>query len=278
MKILFVGVFTEGSTNVSQRDSLRRIGHDVVEFPYRDFSNPTMELSKINDKSIDMLLIAKGNNIHHDVIRYFKKRNNCKFVYWFMDPLMSFSQEMLDKILVSDISYFDKKNVLDIAKKYHKDCYYLCEGYDETIDKVKDVNKEYDVSFIGTVYGERENILNNIDNVKLIKDAYGEKHSIEVAKSRINLNICTDSGASDRIYKVLASGGFLLTDDWEGRELTGLEDKKDLVIYKNLDDLKSKIKHYLEYNKEREQIAKNGLQSVQRLTREAWAKGIVSEK
>jgi len=120
--------------------------------------------------------------------------------------------------------------------------------------------------------------LNNIDNVKLIKDAYGEKHSIEVAKSRINLNICTDSGASDRIYKVLASGGFLLTDDWEGRELTGLEDKKDLVIYKNLDDLKSKIKHYLEYNKEREQIAKNGLQSVQRLTREAWAKGIVSEK
>ena len=38
------------------------------------------------------------------------------------------------------------------------------------------------------------------------------------------------------------NGGFLLTDDWEGRELTGLKDGIDLVVYKNIEDLKSKIK------------------------------------
>ena len=32
MKIFFVGVFTEGSTNVSQRDSLLKLGHEVMSF------------------------------------------------------------------------------------------------------------------------------------------------------------------------------------------------------------------------------------------------------
>ena len=42
--------------------------------------------------------------------------------------------------------------------------------------------------------------------------------------------------------------------------------------------LKSKIKFYLKYNWEREQIARNGLKSVKKLTRESWARGIVIEK
>jgi spore maturation protein CgeB len=278
MKILFVGVFTEGSTNVSQRDSLLRLGHTVDEFPYRSFQNPNLELLKIYDTKYDILLIAKGNNIEPDVINLFKYKNKCSFVYWFMDPLMTFSEEMLHKTIIADAAYFDKKNVLEVAKKYHDKCYYLCEGYDETIDTVQDVNKEYDISFIGNVYNNRGDVLDKIKDIKIISNAYGKQHSIEVGKSKINLNICTDSGASDRVYKVLAAGGFLLTDDWEGRELTGLEDEKHLVIYKNLDDLKTKIKFYLKYNYERERIAKGGLNAVKNLTRDAWARGIVDEK
>ena len=154
----------------------------------------------------------------------------------------------------------------------------MCEGYDETIDVVQDVNKKYDISFIGNVYNNRGDVLDNIENIKIISNAYGKQHSIEVGKSKINLNICTDNGASDRVYKILAAGGFLLTDDWEGRELTGLEDDKHLVIYKNIDDLKNKIKFYLKYNNERERIAKGGLKAVKNLTRDAWARGIVDEK
>ena len=278
MKIFFVGVFTEGSTNVSQRDSLLKLGHEVIEFPYRSFNDPNEELMKIFDKSIDILLIAKGNFISSDVISLFKYRNECKFHYWFMDPMMSFSQEMLEKTLVSDRAFFDKKNVLELALKYHKNCSYLCEGYDETVDKVQDIDYKYDISFIGNVYNNREDILNKIDNIKVINNAYGEEHSKEVGKSKINLNICPNNGASDRVYKILAAGGFLLTDDWEGRELTGLKDGIDLVVYKNIKDLKSKIKFYLKYNWEREQIARNGLRSVKRLTRESWARGVVIEK
>ena len=278
MKIFFVGVFTDGSTNVSQRDSLLKLGHDVIEFPYRSFHNPNEELMKVFDKSIDILLIAKGNFISSDVISLFKYRNECKFHYWFMDPMMSFSQEMLEKTMISDRAFFDKKNVLELALQYHKNCSYLCEGYDETVDKVQDVNYKYDISFIGNVYNNREDILNQLDNIKIINNAYGEEHSKEVGKSKINLNICTNNGASDRVYKILAAGGFLLTDDWEGRELTDLKDGIDLVVYKNIEDLKSKIKFYLKYNWEREQIARNGLKSVKRLTRESWARGIVIEK
>ena len=47
------------------------------------------------------------------------------------------------------------------------------------------------------------------------------------------------------MYKILAAGGFLLTDDWYGRELTGLVDGEDLVIYNNISDLQEKIIYYL---------------------------------
>ena len=53
MKILFIGVFTEGSTNNSQRDCIRSLGHTVDEFPYRSISNFNIELQKIKDQIDD---------------------------------------------------------------------------------------------------------------------------------------------------------------------------------------------------------------------------------
>jgi spore maturation protein CgeB len=97
-------------------------------------------------------------------------------------------------------------------------------------------------------------------------------------RERINLNICTDAGASDRIYKILAAGGFLLTNEWEGRELTGLVDGRDLVIYNDIGDLNNKINLYLDDVDRREKIAESGFRTVQKLNRLEWAKYITYEK
>jgi spore maturation protein CgeB len=274
MRILFLGVFSHGSTNVSQRESLKNIGHYVEEFSYRNIPSFNGVLSEMVD-GYDMLLIAKGSGLAVSSINKFRLNNNAKIIYWFMDPLRSYTNEMIDKTRVADISYFDKINVLKKAKKFNEHSYYLCEGFDETVDCKRDVKKEYNVSFIGGVYNNRSSMLSGIDNLKIINNAYGTKHSFEVSRTKININVCTDDGASDRVYKILAAGGFLLTDDWNGRELTGLEDKKDLVIFKDKDDLDSKIKYYLNNKEERETIASSGHVSVQRLNRTNWAKGII---
>ena len=275
MKILFLGVFTEGSTNNSQRDCLKKLGHEVDEFSYRSIRNFNKVLCN-TEKDYDVLLISKGNGLSKYAIDKFRKNNDAKIIFWFMDPLQTFTGEFLEKTLSSDFAYFDKQKTLNLAKKYAKDkCFYICEGYDETLDIEQKVKKEYDISFIGNVYGNRKELLDRLDHVEVISSAYGSQHSIEVGKSKINLNICTDGCASDRIYKTLAAGGFLLTDDWEGRELTGLVDGEDLVIYKDTNDLKDKIAYYLKEETTRNKISKKGKEKVKELTRTNWAKKII---
>ena len=272
MKILFIGVFTEGSTNISQRDCLRSLGHVVHEFPYRSISNFNIELQKIKD--YDIILLSKGNGVSQYTMKKLKE-NNKKIIFWFPDPAQTFTMEMAMKTMLSDVAFFDKKNSLEKAILVNKQCKYVCEGYDESVDFVQNVKKEYDISFIGNVYGNRSTVLERLNNVKIISSAYGLQHSIEVGKSRINLNICTDNCASDRVYKILAAGGFLLTDDWYGRELTGLVDGEDLIIYNDISDLQEKIVYYLNNKDLRNRISKNGMKKVKKLTRMEWTNAIL---
>ena len=99
-------------------------------------------------------------------------------------------------------------------------------------------------------------------------------HSEIVSRTKINLNLCTASGASDRIYKVLGAGGFLLTNDWDGREEM-FKDGKEIVIYQDAADLNDKIKFFLANQQAREEIANNGHSAVQKYNRRQWAKHLV---
>lgn len=75
---------------------------------------------------------------------------------------------------------------------------------------------------------------------------------------------------SNNIYKslnmkyteVLSCGTFLLADKPNDLEKFGYKDGEHLVIYKNFNDLKDKIYYFLKNEKEREEIAKNGMNFV----------------
>jgi len=274
-KVLFLATFNPGSTNISQLESLKKIGYSVHGYDYREDLQNTNSLLQ-NIVGLDVLLIAKGNTISNASILEFKKNNNCKAIYWFPDAICNYTAEMKTRAEVCDISIFDKKNVLELDNKesYH----WVCEGFDDNVDYICDEEKEFDVSFIGDVsnWPHRQRMLANILDLKIVTDAYGTDHAKMVSKTKINLNVCTDDSASDRVYKVLAAGGFLLTDDWYGRELTGLVDGEDLVIYKNNKDLVDKIKFYLDNPDECNRISKNGNITVKKLNRLNWAKNIAN--
>ncbi len=83
-------------------------------------------------------------------------------------------------------------------------------------------------------------------------------------QSKINLNITTrsiTSGLSQRIWDVLASGGFLITNYQPEIELY-FEDGKHLVTYNSYDELIEKTEYYLANPLERERIANAGHEEV----------------
>ncbi len=67
---------------------------------------------------------------------------------------------------------------------------------------------------------------------------------------------------SMRYTETLACGGFLLADRPADLDFVGLEDGKHLVIYENINDLKDKIYYYLDHDKERSIIEKQGMDFV----------------
>lgn len=85
--------------------------------------------------------------------------------------------------------------------------------------------------------------------------------------SKINLNFTIPNitnGIPLRIFDILSCGGFLLTD-YRDALCELLEDGKDLVVFHGMTDLLQKADYYLNHTKERETIARNGMEKVRRL-------------
>lgn len=283
MKILFVGVFDKSkkSTNTSQILAFKKNGNNVVGYNYRSRAQTLGDQKRdeeltnlIKERCFDLVVYSKCNVVSESVFSQSTKYS--KTCLWFMDPLISYTEEIKRKTSLVDYFCCDKLNVLEEARKHNKNSFHVREGFDETVDNpVENVEKKYDVSFIGNLYGDRKVKIDKINhNVNVINNAYGREHSNCVAQTKINLNFSTSEGASDRVYKVLAAGGFLLTNDWVGRE-NDFKNERDLVIFSDIDDLNRKVDIYLQDEDKRNKIAKSGLQRVQHFNRHAWAKKIV---
>lgn len=82
--------------------------------------------------------------------------------------------------------------------------------------------------------------------------------------SRINLNMTMrpiETGLSQRVWDVLACGGFLLTN-YQAEIPEYFEIGKDLETYESLDELEEKIDYYLTHEEERMEIAIRGYEKV----------------
>lgn len=81
--------------------------------------------------------------------------------------------------------------------------------------------------------------------------------------SKINLNITLQgkTGMNYRVFEVLASRGFLITDETEDT-LQSFEIAKELETYKDINDLIDKTEFYLEHYEIAQKIALNGFANV----------------
>lgn len=85
--------------------------------------------------------------------------------------------------------------------------------------------------------------------------------------SKINLNFTVRnirSGIPLRVWDILAAGGFCITNFQLELPLY-FENGKDLVWFEDEQDLIRKVKYYLEHDKERQAIAKNGCRKAREL-------------
>jgi spore maturation protein CgeB len=189
----------------------------------------------------DVVFIFKGELLTQSLILYLRKLT--KVVYWYPDKL----NFPIKNLLYSNIAFVPDYTTVDYLKSFGVNAHWSPFAFDHTMHLPIGPRNEQsiDISFIGDlrydgVHQGRYNIIKQICetaykedwNVKLygtkgvlepIVEKYhtnsivsNKEHTDIVLDSKINLEVgCfnhLEFGTTERIYKVLAVGGFLLAD------------------------------------------------------------------
>jgi len=135
------------------------------------------------------------------------------------------------------------------------------------IEKTIDVMASFQLSRgAGKSRRKLRKIIYEMDVNSFLKKIWFEEYVRKINESKMFVTCNTkEAELSGKYTEVMACGTFLLTDKPEDLERCGYRDGEHLVLYKNdFSDLEDKIKYFLKNEKEREEIAKNGMEFVRK--------------
>ena len=136
--------------------------------------------------------------------------------------------------------------------------------YNYELEKTIDVMSSFHTS---NIHPYRYNILNivyKMDVTSYLKPIYFEEYIKKINESKmfITSNVF-ERELSGKYYEVMACGTLLLTTEPDDLNKLGFYNNEHLIIYKDdFSDLQDKIEYFLKHDKEREEIAKNGMDMV----------------
>ena len=116
-----------------------------------------------------------------------------------------------------------------------------------------------------TLYTTSKTAEHRLDNVKIMPPICSEQDLHHVFQtSKINLNISLkgiEGGTPQRIMDILGAGGFALTN-YCAETADLFEEDKEIVMFRTPEELLDKVDYYLQHDREREAIARNGHKKV----------------
>ncbi len=268
---------------------------DIVSY-YRSI-NDIDGSKKLNNKLLevisnyvpDIIVLGHADLIKVETLEYIKKNYpNIKMAQWFLDRMDSHwvnnKKRFLDKIELMDSNFCTTNpDTLNFPKKY--DISYMPNPVDESFETLKNYENKFfnnDVFFAMShgvhrgilkkgKFDERETFINKLikatPNIRFdlygmngIQPIWADNYLLAVSQSKIGLNLsqgkATKYYSSDRFSQIIGNGLLVMVDENTG--MGNFFSKKEIVLYKNLNDLADKIQKYSNDNKSRNLIAKNG--------------------
>ncbi len=194
---------------------------------------------------------------------------NAITAYWSWDNV--YKTSLIHDLILTDLDKFDyvfsaHKGTLDYFSSAGTKAIWMPFYYDSDINFPMELAKNYDVSFVGNIYGDRKDYISHMKKrLGHLKYFYGNSYQKDQNKiyneSKIVLNFPNVRELNFRVFEALGSGSFLLNgQSYETMEL--FEDNKDIVFFDDMNDLTEKIEFYLESENERKRISSSGHRKV----------------
>ena len=234
----------------------------------------------------DLLLVEKGTTVAFDTVGQIK-RMGITTAIWYIDNI-----EHLDWMQQAAKAYdyffhFDSYVVSLLREEGSAKVYQTPFGCDPDLHKTITVSQEdrakygSDICIIGAYTPEREEIFQQLTDFDIKIWGYPEwRHSkvqnfyqgvitdaTQMAKvynaSKIAINRhykYTSDGATTRTFEIAACGGALQIVDYRKDILSYFEEGKEIIFFKDIDDLRRKIQFYLKNEEERKAIVRQAQQ------------------
>ena len=261
--------------NITDLDGSRRLNKKFIEV--------------ISNYVPDIIIFGHADLIKRETIKFIRENYpEIKMCQWFLDRM--------DTEWIKNMSRFkDKFDLMDanfctsdpksIKFKTTKPIYYLPNPVDISFEKLKNYENKYlskDIFFAmshgvhrGVLkkgkFDKRESFIKRLQeltpNIKF--DLYGMKNNQpiwadnfinKISQSKMGLNLSQGKPlkyySSDRLAQLMGNGLLVFVD--EKTKFSDFFSNKEIVIYKNVNDLAKKIIKYSNNNKLRKYIAKRG--------------------
>jgi len=289
--ILFPSAHLSESWGHWLNDAFREKGHETYILDYRALNSQLSSIetqnrifSRVVAFKPDMVLVIKGDGISIQVIDAWRKRG-IFCITWQNDDPQLFQQlgrhvgPYYDYVLTSSEDCIHKYRILGTRSEYLP---FFCHP---PLHKYKKCEKDIDVSYIGTFYLDRIDLLKAVDRDfgltiygdQWPRDVFGrtiERIPYDKAldiwrRSKITLNISQPENRMGRTkvtlrpFEVMPLKTFVLSDYMLGMEDIFTPDVH-LGAFNGYAELLEKIRFYLDNLQKREKIAKEGQKEVLR--------------
>lgn len=236
-----------------------------------DFRQERQNLHTLLQQQTDLILVCKGEFIPPELIKALPYPT----ALWYCEQIGSenavdYAALLRRKELEYNATAFDyvfshdKTNIPVYKSIGCKNVHWLpCTAVNTKIHKKLDMQKKYDITFIGNQTPRRKSILIALEkyfNV-FIPNTWDNKELNEIfneSKIVLNIHLSDLLNIETRVGEVLGSGSFLLTEELSCQDL--FIDGEHLVQWRqgDVEDLTKKIQYYLIHEDERERIAETG--------------------
>ena len=230
-----------------------------------EFSHFWVEGSETIPKDYDLYL-----RIDHGDYKYDIPKDLHPAVFYVIDTHLKKPYKKIKKQLHHyDLVFAMQKTGAErLQKELKRDIKWMPPSCDPEIHKRLDIEKKYDVGFVGRdaqkyERGKQLALLRETFPNSFIGEADFRKMSEIYSASKIGFNSSVLDDVNMRCFEAPCAGAMLLTNRIKNDGLYEIfEEDKHAVFYDNNEEMIEKIKYYLEHDEERERIAQAGHERV----------------
>lgn len=236
--------------------------------------------------SID-LIISCHDFLNYMDIQFLKNKFKAPIVLWFPDAISNFGKMMFLNAGYDSLFFKDPYIVHKLKNEYNSNVFYLPEAcnpnYHKPAELTEPENAKYscDITTAGNLYASRVALFSllteydikiwgnpaplwlntgKIKNMVMNEFVANEEKAKAFSAAKIVLNNLHPAeiwGVNVRTFEIAACGAFQLIS-WRPALEQLFKDGEEIISYKNINDLKEKINHFLNAEQVRETISKKG--------------------